>query len=65
MLGRIIVAILCFCGGIVGIRLTIVGIRDSFDAGDYIFTGMFALLTLVGMALILLGIVIVCGGGVI
>ena len=58
---RIIMAMLCICAGLAGTGLTIVGIKDSFDDGDYIFTGMFVILSLLGLALVFLGIIIAGG----
>lgn len=58
---QIIMATLCICAGLAGTGLTIIGIKESFEDGDYIFTGMFVMLTLLGLALIFLGIVVAGG----
>jgi len=58
---RIIMATLCICAGLAGTGLTILGIKESFGDGDYIFTGIFVLLTLLGLALVFLGIVVAGG----
>lgn len=58
---RIIMATLCICAGLAGTGLTIIGIKESFEDGDYVFTGMFVILTLVGLALVLLGITVAGG----
>lgn len=58
---RIIMATLCICGGLCGTGLTVLGIKESFEDDDYIFTGIFMLLTLLGLALVFLGIVIAGG----
>ena len=61
LLARIIMATLCICAGLGGTGLTIIGIKDSFENGNYVFTGMFVILTLVGLALVLLGIAVAGG----
>ena len=58
---RSIRATLCICTGLGGTGLTIIGIKDSFENGDYVFTGMFVILALVGLALVLLGITVAGG----
>ena len=58
---RITIATLSICAGLAGTGLTITGIKESFDYGDYVFTGIFVILTLVGLALVLLGIAIAGG----
>lgn len=58
---RIIMATVCICAGLCGTGLTILGIKESFENSDYVFTGVFVILTLVGLALIFLGIIIAGG----